>query len=200
MREGVEFEMTSYDDNDKITGKAKHKVISKTATGDNMECEIHMESFDKKDKLLSSNDYKVFCKDGKFEFDMKMMMDNEELSKYDGMDVTVDADFIEIPGNPVVGESLEDGGMTVKIGSNGMTIMNMKVNVLNRKVEALEKVTTPAGTFDCVKVSFDTETRLVVKVTGSVIEWYCKDVGMVRSESYNKKGKLISYSLLTGIN
>ena len=108
--------MTSYDDNDKVVGKAKHKVVSKASTGDNMECEIHIECFDNKDKLLSSNDHKAYCKDGKFEFDMKKMMDNEELSKYGGMDVTANADFIEIPGNPFVDESLEDGRMTVKNG------------------------------------------------------------------------------------
>jgi len=199
MKEGVEFELTNFDKNDKITGKAIHKVISKTSNGDNMECEIHMISFNEKDQAISSNDYKVYCKNGKFEFDMKMFMDNEELSNYQNMDITVDADFIEVPSNPVEGESLNDGKMVVNIGSSGVKIMSMKLNIFNRKVQALEKITTPAGTYNCVKISFDTETRLIVKVTGSVIEWYCKDVGMVKSESYNKKGKLIGYSMLTDI-
>jgi len=200
MREGVEFEITSFDKNDKFTGKSKHKVVSKTSSGNTMECEIHMESYDQNDKPVTSNDYKVYCKNGTFEFDMNMLMDKEELSAYESMDLTVDADFIEIPSHPEVGETLNDGKMDVHIESNGVHMMTMTISVYNRVVEALETITTPAGTFDCVKVSFDTETKLLLKVKGSVIEWYCKDVGMVKSESYNKKGKLIGSSLLTDIN
>ncbi len=200
MEEGVEFEVTNYDHKNKITGKAKHKIISKTLTGDNLECEIHMESFDEKDNALIANNYKVMCRNGKFEFDMKMFMDNEALTSYNSMDVTVDADFIEIPNKPSIGENLNDGKMVVNIGSNGVNMMSMKLNIINRKVEAFEQITTSAGTFDCVKISFDTETRFIVKISGSVKEWYCKDVGIVKSESYNKKGKLTGYNLLTNIN
>ncbi len=40
---------------------------------------------------------------------------------------------------------------------------------------------------------------MVVKTEGSVTEWYCKEVGMIRSESYDKRGKMIGYNELTAI-
>ncbi len=31
-------------------------------------------------------------------------------------------------------------------------------------------------------------------------EWYAKEIGMVRSESFNKNGKLMAYSELTSLD
>jgi len=42
--------------------------------------------------------------------------------------------------------------------------------------------------------------KTIMKMETSSTEWFSKEVGMVKSESYNKKGKLISYSLLTAYN
>jgi hypothetical protein len=66
-------------------------------------------------------------------------------------------------------------------------------------VDAIEDVTTPAGTFNCVKISYDIETKTFMTMRASGIEWYAKDVGVVRSESYNGKGKLTGYSVLNDI-
>jgi hypothetical protein len=77
--------------------------------------------------------------------------------------------------------------------------MTMTVKVYNRKVEAIENITTPAGSFECSKITYniDTKVGLSVKLTG--IEWVSKNVGVVRSESYNTKGKLQGYTLLTSL-
>ena len=37
----------------------------------------------------------------------------------------------------------------------------------------------------------------IVKIEGSSTEWYSEGIGMVRSESFNAKGKLTGYSVLT---
>ena len=78
----------------------------------------------------------------------------------------------------------------------GTVIMNMFVNITNRKVEGKESVTTPAGTFDCFKITYDIETKFGVKIERNAIEWIAKNVGTVRSESY-KGDKLEGYTELT---
>jgi hypothetical protein len=64
-------------------------------------------------------------------------------------------------------------------------------------VEALENMTTPAGTFKCYKIASTIETKSMISITTHTVEWMAKDVGVVRSENYNKKGKLTSYMVLT---
>jgi len=39
--------------------------------------------------------------------------------------------------------------------------------------------------------------KMVVKIEATSKEWYAENVGIVRSESYNKKGKLTGYDVLT---
>ncbi len=60
-----------------------------------------------------------------------------------------------------------------------------------------EEVNTTAGTFDCVKISYLMRTKIVVKTgTLRVTEWYAKGVGLVKSESYDLKGKLAGKKVL----
>jgi hypothetical protein len=73
----------------------------------------------------------------------------------------------------------------------------MYVNLSNRKCAAIESVTTPAGTFECYKITQDVEAKAIVKVLATDITWLAEGVGVVKSESYDKKGKLMGSSQLT---
>jgi hypothetical protein len=77
------------------------------------------------------------------------------------------------------------------------------VKIFNRKVEAKEDITTPAGNFTCYKISYDMESSTKVmgmnnKVNLKGVDYVSEGTGVVKTESYNKKGSLSSYSLLTG--
>jgi hypothetical protein len=71
--------------------------------------------------------------------------------------------------------------------------------VFNRKVEAVENLTTPAGTFECYKISYDIATKMMVNVKAKATEWYSNGVGMVKSETYSTDGKLIGSNVLTAL-
>lgn len=77
--------------------------------------------------------------------------------------------------------------------------MTITVNIINRKVEGTEEITTPAGTFSCVKISYDVVVKSIMKISSKVIDWYAKDVGVVRSENYRSNGKLTGYSIMTDL-
>jgi hypothetical protein len=80
-----------------------------------------------------------------------------------------------------------------------MAIMNMTINVSNRKVEAVENLTTPAGTFECYKISFDVATKMMINVKSKGVEWFAKGIGMVKNETYDSNGKLLGSNVLTSI-
>ena len=75
--------------------------------------------------------------------------------------------------------------------------MNISVDMLNRKVDKKESITTPAGTYDCFALSYDSEMKMGMKMNFKIKEWISEGVGVVKSESYNKNGKLMGYSELT---
>ena len=63
-----------------------------------------------------------------------------------------------------------------------------------------ERVNTTAGKFDCLKISYLKRTKVVLKTTTwRVTEWYAVGVGLVKSESYDTKGKLAAKTLLVKI-
>jgi hypothetical protein len=64
-----------------------------------------------------------------------------------------------------------------------------------------ESITTPAGTYDCYKITSDiaTQTQMGIKMNINVssIEWITSKLGVVKSESYNKNDKLMGYTILS---
>jgi len=133
---------------------------------------------------------------------MNLFFDQKRLEAYKDMDIQVDAEYLEFPSNMKKGDELKDGIMTVTVSTSVMTIANIKVEISERLVDGIEKITTPAGTFTCTKISYNVFTKVgFVKVSTNVTEWYAKGVGIVKSESYNKKnGKYLGKSVLTKFN
>ena len=113
------------------------------------------------------------------------------------MEVSIEGTELALPSTLTVGQERPDASTTIKAGSNGVTIINMTVNVTNRKVLSREELTTPAGTFNCYKITQDTDVKMMIAKTMTSIDYYAEGVGMVRSETYDKKGNLEGYTELT---
>jgi hypothetical protein len=95
---------------------------------------------------------------------------------------------------------LNDGEVSMAISNQmGMKIMTMSTRLTNRTVEGFEDITTPAGTFKCAKITSDIEAKVMMKMKLKMVEWISENVGTVRSESRDEKGKLNSYTVLTSI-
>ncbi len=63
-----------------------------------------------------------------------------------------------------------------------------------------EEVSTTAGRFDCVKISYLKRVKVALKATTHRIsEWYAEGIGLVKSEMYDMKGKPAGKTLLVKI-
>lgn len=82
------------------------------------------------------------------------------------------------------GESIPD--RTYSLISN---MLKNEINISGAAYMGEEKVSTTAGKFDCIKISYLKRTKIVLKTeTVRVTEWYAEGIGLVKSESYNTKG------------
>lgn len=120
------------------------------------------------------------------------------------METEIESDYIMLPSDLEVGQELPESKTTLKmkIEGSGANMMSSVVVIKDRKVIGQETVTTPAGTFDCYKITYNTEVSMKtigMNRTTSYpgVHWFARNVGMVKSESYNQKGNLDSYMLLT---
>lgn len=198
--EGTLIEMTSYDKKGKLSATTTQKILEKKEVDGALVVVFEQTSKDAKGKNEMTAQMQVSCKDGKFYFDMNNYLQGMEAYESNpDMEVVVDGDEIFYPSELNAGETLPDGTLTAKVMTSGLTMMNMKVDIRNRKVGEKESVTTPAGTFKCYKLSQDVEVKAMVKVKTSEVTWLAENIGVVKTESYDKNGKLTGTTELTKI-
>ncbi len=199
FEENATFEITNYNKKGKAESIVKHEVGRLNDSGTALEAEVKMTTSDGKGKDVMESEYNIRCENGTYYMDMSAML-SQGLEAYKDMEMEMSGDALEFPETLEVGQELKDGTTEMKISANGLKMMTMKYEMTNRKVEALEKITTPAGTFECYKITYDFEFKMMVKKKSKVVLWMAKDIGMVRSENYSAKGKLENYSELTKLN
>ena len=60
-----------------------------------------------------------------------------------------------------------------------------------------EQVSTTAGKFHCIKISYLKRTKILLKTTNQrITEWYAEGTGLIKSETYNMEGELEGKTLL----
>lgn len=86
------------------------------------------------------------------------------------------------PDTPVA-----DSRFSYKLG-----IVKMSMSVSDGKYLGMETITTPAGTFSCLKISYRARAKVMLfseKV--DMTEWYVEGIGLVRREERTTRGKLM---------
>ncbi len=135
--------------------------------------------------------------------DMNSMMQNFKMLK----DADMKFDGLAFPVKISAGQKLPDASVEMEMGK-----MKMKTSYKNRIVGAAEKITTPAGTWDCFKISSDIVTEMpglsedVRKMmekagkstTTQMTIWYAPGIGPLKTELYIG-GKLTSRSEITAV-
>lgn len=198
FKEGTVREYTIYDKKAKPEGVITHEIIKLSAISDGgILADVSSRMVNKKGKEAYSGTFSVECKDDVFYSDASNLMPAEMLESLGSMEVTIEGTELLLPGNLEVGQTLPDANTTVKASNSGFAIMNWSIVVTNRKVAAREKISTPAGEFDCFKITYDTALKSIIGKSYSGADWVAKNVGVVRTESYDKNGSLESYMELS---
>ncbi|TBN00838.1 hypothetical protein EYD45_13510 [Hyunsoonleella flava] len=195
FKEGAKFEITNYNKKGKKEGVVKYTVSNIDGNTATIEAVI----FDEKDKEITTTSYDIMCEGNSISIDFKSLISPEMLQQYKDMDIDVSGTNIELPNDLDVGKKLKDANMIMTINMGGMN-MKMTMDIINRTVDSKESVTTSAGTFNCYALSYDSEVKMGIKTSFTIKEWIAEGVGVVKTESYNKKGKLMGYSELTSIS
>lgn len=199
--EGTVLKYVSYDRKDKVTGSSEMSLKEKRNTSNGVSVILASRYSDDKGEQIYTNEMTIECRDGILYMDAGKFLDPQAMSAYESMEVKVEADNLDLPLDAGAGTALEDGGVTAVVSSGGVKLITISVSLTDRKVEAREKVETPAGNLDCIKYTYSALSQIgFIKASVSGVEWYSPEYGTVRSESYNKNGKLTGYTVLESIS
>lgn len=79
-------------------------------------------------------------------------------------------------------------------------MLKNEVNISGAAYMGEERISTTTGKFDCTKISYLKRTKILLKTeTLRITEWYAKEVGLIKSEAFDTKGKLHGKKLLVKI-
>lgn len=197
---GTKWEVANFDKKGKISSSEKYEVLNATHSGDKSSWEIKIVMSDKKDEPINETTTEIICEDGLYKIDMSQMIPAETMQSLQSMEVEIDGTTVNFPTVNDVNTKLEDAEITITAQSSGMVIMTMKVTSTDRKIEGLETVTTEAGTFECLKISEKSkvENKMFSREYSNT-SWFLPGFGVVKSESYNHKDKLMSTSELRSL-
>lgn len=139
----------------------------------------------------------------------EMMLANVRREIEDAGQQVSDADFAQLTAavrptgklQLVIDPAAESGA---KIPNSSMRLslqmMTLAMHITAGKFLGTESVTTPAGTFDCVKISYTYKFNAggeSEQVNNTA--WYAPGIGLVKEEGHNRRGDLIASEVLLQI-
>src|SRR5690606_9846727 len=176
-------------------------TVADVKSSDNMGNEFTMQYKCADDKLYMDfaaaieEAMKKSGQDGASSEDIQKVRENTEMNFSDG--------FMSFPKNMYPGQTLDDVTFSLKTSTSPNLSMEVVSTLLDRKVEKKEQVTTPAGTFDCLKISGKRSTSMKIMGMNKNMGdpsvdylWFAPGIGVIKQESYNGKGKLESSTQL----
>jgi len=103
--------------------------------------------------------------------------------------------WVQYPANMQVGDSLPGYVMDRSYGSYSIV-----TKMVDRVVAGVDTVSTPAGNFECLKITYRIEATAPqgVFVTGYT-DWVNKEVGLVKQESTTGSGRVENYFVLQSV-
>ena len=196
LSEGMVAAYQNQDPKGKVTSTTRSTCLNVSNAGDAIIYKIKSEFADAKNKNQSAKEYEMKCKGGEFFIDMQSLVDPKSMEAFKGMEVSIDSKDLIYPAGLAAGQNLPDASITVSASTGGVSLLNLVINITNRKVVGAESVTVPAGTFECFKITYDMETKMMFKVNATVAEYVNMGVGNVKTETYDKKGNIAGTTLL----
>ena len=204
MTNNSTLQMTVYDKKGKESGIQTWKIADVKKNGNAYESTVSSNFKDEKGKEIASSTGTYQCENGVLKADARMSMPQEQMQAYKDAEAKFESAYIEYPSKPVEGQTLSDVDFTMQVkGKNGAeTTISFKET--NRKIDKKETVTTPAGSWEAYIITYDATFKTQIGPIGipinmQVKEWFVPNLGIVKTETYSKGGKLMGSTQLTSI-
>ena len=197
FQKGLKFELTSYDKKDKPTALLKYQILDFKPVNGGTSLVFSNETYDAKGSLLAKGESAGKCIGGNYYTDVRNIS-SDLIPKAANLTMSITGDPLMYPAKLAAGDKLKDASFTIKSAlESGMTLMTINATLTGREVAGTETVETPAGTFECVKIRYTLNVRMMGNRTLTGFEYLAKGIGVVKSEQFDAKGRKQSSLLLT---
>ena len=192
-KEGVKLTYADKDKKGKINSYTETTATKVTGDADNCTVTYSMMVMDnKKNPVLKQPMTQTFeVKNGTVTYDPKSLVGQI----MEGMQVTVTGTPFQLPSNVKVGDTFGDYTITLNLAG-----IKTNTEVTGVKAVAEETLDVNGTSIDCVVIENTTVSKVIgIKQTTIQKIWYGHGIGPVKTNMYNKKGKLMTSQELVSI-
>jgi hypothetical protein len=200
---GAQTEIKIYDAKGAVAGKAVCNVQSTSPLLNAEITAIQNQTYNAAGTSTGNGQFNYITRGPSVYVDMKKYLSPSMLLLFENknLEVSVQTAEIEIPNsNTTVGQTFSEATLTLTLSGNEIPFETFSIRIYNRLVSASESITTPAGTYQCKKITFDMEITSAGKTITRWTEWWAPEVGCVKTEYFDALGKLIGSELLTSVS
>ena len=181
VKQGAELKYVTTDKKGNETGTSTTKITSATGSDGNYTVSQTITLYVNGNQMFNPMNITTTVKEG---------YASVALGGGAAIDMTTDVPLI--PPRLAVGLELATGTIEINMGG-----IKTSQEIHTHKVVGREELTTPAGTFDCYIVEQTYTAKMAfIKAKGSQKVWYARGIGNVKTETYDKRGKLSTQQIL----
>lgn len=199
---GATWVRKGYDAKGNLQSVMNYKVDDVETLPSGMEVEADYVYTNAAGMVVNKGDVKAYCQNGEFFLDSQETLSSPDLLSDMNTNMDLTESFINYPDPSSADFNGDDAYFdeaSIKVYDKNNRKNRKDISIYDREFVKTESVTTPAGTFDCAKVKYKMATRspkTKETMTGYDYEWYSPNVGLVRTEQFDKNNVLQSYTVL----
>lgn len=187
LQDGRTAEITFYNKKGDENGKSVYAVTSASKSGSTASATVKTEVFSKKGKAVAKGTNNVKCDNGVLMVDLKAFISPEQAEQIKA-DAQASNVYLSYPASMKAGDALPDGKMNIDIQQDNGMKTNVDIKITDRKVEGQESITTPAGTWNCYKITYKSAIKVAIMGIGipirsDVTEWFAPNFGTIKTEA-----------------
>lgn len=204
---GTVWETKCYDATDNLVGLTTYVVKDSYDNINGANTEIVFTTKDSIGGIQNQGKLDAYCQNGDFFMKSESQPQFTDISRMISSNVNLMGSFLNYPNtfnsaDPFNTSQFAMDGGEFTIEPKGDRKDFVRVRVYNRSFDKNEKITTPAGTFDASKITYNVEVydndRKESK-TYKNVEWYAVGAGVVRAEAYDSNNNLQNYTVLASL-
>ncbi|HRP56156.1 hypothetical protein [Agriterribacter sp.] len=185
-----------YNKRGNANGTIIYKISGMPAKGATTAATVHTNLLDKEGKSVNKGVSNVKCSNGTIMIDMNLFLPQQQTEQFNKTHAKVKNAFLEYPAAMETGDQLKDGTFNMEIDNNGLKQI-LKMHIFNRKVGPTEKISTKAGTWDCMAISYQVKLNIqtgpiAIPLNYHATEWYVPGFGIVKTVSEAGSTEIVS--------
>lgn len=203
LKQNGEVQVTAYDRKAQAGSVITYTVSGVEQTPKGLQAKLHSSVRDPQGREEAAAEGVIRCEGGRLLVDMQTFLPAGSLDQFRDMDIKTEPSYLVYPDSMHSGQQLPDGRFHMDVSRNGSKYAEVDYEITGRRVEGQESVTTPAGTWECFRISYEAMMRIKIgigiPVRSRVTEWYAPGFGPVKAVQFDKKGKTMGRSELTAV-